>query len=112
MSMRLIILLFALLFIVSCKHTQSSMDSNSAYSNFIARQKSQVLKNNSQIKYIDAGAKNSPCILLIHGVPTSSWLYRHMIDPLVSKGYRVIAPDMLGYGQSDKPKGYDIYAPT
>jgi len=44
-----------------------------------------------------------------HGVPTSSWLYRKLIDPLVASGYRVIAPDMLGFGNSANPKGYTIY---
>ncbi|AXT20220.1 alpha/beta fold hydrolase [Flavobacteriaceae bacterium AU392] len=61
------------------------------------------------IKYIDKG--EGEVILLLHGVPTSSWLYRKMIDGLVNKGYRVIAPDMLGFGNSDNPEGYDIYAP-
>lgn len=61
------------------------------------------------IAYIDRG-KGEKVILLLHGVPTSGWLYRKMIDPLVSQGYRVIAPDMLGYGSSDNPKGYDIYS--
>ena len=48
-------------------------------------------------------------LLLLHGVPTSGWLYRHMIDTL-AKSYRVIAPDMLGYGSSDSPEGYEIYS--
>ncbi|MEM7370847.1 MAG: alpha/beta fold hydrolase [Bacteroidota bacterium] len=62
-----------------------------------------------RIAYVDEGS--GPAILLIHGVPTSSWLYRHMI-PLISQlGYRVIAPDLLGYGNSSKPKGVDIYSP-
>ncbi len=61
------------------------------------------------IKYIDKG--KGDVILLLHGVPTSSWLYRNMIDTLVSQGYRVIAPDMLGFGSSDNPKGYDVYSP-
>jgi haloalkane dehalogenase len=60
------------------------------------------------IKYIDQG--KGEVILLLHGVPTSSWLYRKMIDDLVIKGYRVIAPDMLGFGNSDSPNGYEIYS--
>ena len=59
------------------------------------------------IAYIDIG-QGEP-ILLLHGVPTSSWLYRHIINRLLKKGYRIIAPDMLGYGNSDKPKGIDLY---
>ncbi len=59
------------------------------------------------MKYIDKG--KGPAILLLHGVPTSGWLYRKMIDPLVARGYRVIVPDMLGYGSSDSPEGFEIY---
>ncbi|TPN87718.1 alpha/beta fold hydrolase [Aquimarina algicola] len=59
------------------------------------------------IKYIDKG--NGPAIVLLHGVPTSGWLYRKMIDPLVKSGFRVIVPDMLGYGSSDSPEGFEIY---
>jgi len=60
------------------------------------------------IKYIDKG--RGDVLLLLHGVPTSSWLYRKMIDKL-SEHHRVIAPDMLGFGSSDSPKGYEIYEP-
>jgi len=61
------------------------------------------------IKYIDQG--KGAVILLLHGVPTSSWLYRKMINEL-AMNYRVIAPDMLGFGSSDSPPGYDIYEPV
>lgn len=64
---------------------------------------------NGNLAYFDQGS--GQCILLLHGVPTSSWLYRKIIPSLLKGGYRVIAPDMLGYGSSDKPKGYDIYSP-
>ncbi|WP_109098723.1 alpha/beta fold hydrolase [Aquimarina sp. AU58] len=59
------------------------------------------------LKYIDKG--KGPAIVLLHGVPTSGWLYRKMIDPLVANGFRVIVPDMLGYGSSDSPEGFEIY---
>lgn len=49
-------------------------------------------------------------MLLLHGVPTSGWLYRKMIDSLANNGYRVIVPDMLGFGNSAHPRGYDIYS--
>jgi len=61
------------------------------------------------IAYVDVG-EGEP-ILLIHGLPTSSWLYRHMIADLAGRGYRVIAPDLLGYGASDKPQKYNQYKP-
>jgi len=61
-----------------------------------------------KLAYIDKGS--GPVILLMHGVPTSCWLYRKIIPQLVKNGYRVIAPDMLGFGASDKPEGYEIYS--
>jgi pimeloyl-ACP methyl ester carboxylesterase len=67
------------------------------------------LSTDGEIRYIDKG--QGPIILLIHGVPSSSWLYRKMIEGLVDGGYRVIAPDMLGFGNSANPDGYDVYSP-
>ena len=61
-----------------------------------------------KIAYIDAG-QSEEVVVLIHGVPTSSWLYRHIVPILVAKGFRVIAPDLLGFGNSSKPDGYAIY---
>ena len=59
------------------------------------------------IAYIDQG--EGPVILLLHGVPTSGWLYRKMIHTL-SKNHRVIVPDMLGFGSSESPNGYAVYS--
>ncbi|MFD2566902.1 alpha/beta fold hydrolase [Pseudotenacibaculum haliotis] len=61
-----------------------------------------------KMAYLDEG--KGEVILLLHGVPTSSWLYRKMIPLLTNSGYRVIAPDMLGYGASDKPNEYEVYS--
>lgn len=76
------------------------------YQEFRKQQKS-FRSSEGAMKYIDKG--EGTVILLLHGVPTSGWLYRHMIDEL-AKTFRVIAPDMLGFGSSDSPKGYDIYS--
>ncbi len=56
-----------------------------------------------RIHYVDEGPANAPTIFLLHGQPSWSYLYRHMIPVLVSAGYRVIAPDLVGFGRSDKP---------
>ena len=64
--------------------------------------------DNGRMGYLDQGS--GQCILLLHGVPTNCWLYRKIIPTLVNAGYRVIAPDMLGFGSSDKPDDYDIYS--
>lgn len=55
-----------------------------------------------RIHYVDEGPKEAPPILLLHGEPSWSYLYRKMIPPLVEAGYRTIAPDLLGFGKSDK----------
>lgn len=53
--------------------------------------------------YVDAGPVDAPVVLLLHGQPTWSFLYRHMIPALTAAGLRVIAPDAIGFGRSDKP---------
>jgi len=52
---------------------------------------------------VDEGPRHGPTVLLMHGEPTWSYLYRHIIPKLVALGYRVVAPDLIGFGQSDKP---------
>ncbi|MFM8845088.1 MAG: haloalkane dehalogenase [Gammaproteobacteria bacterium] len=56
-----------------------------------------------RIACIDEGPRDAPPVLLMHGEPTWSYLYRKMIPPLVAAGHRVIAPDLVGFGRSDKP---------
>jgi len=56
-----------------------------------------------RMHYVDEGPRHAPIVLMLHGNPTWSYLYRHMIGPVVAAGYRVIAPDMIGFGKSDKP---------
>lgn len=92
----------------SCKPYQSKMikENQITYPMYREQQKSFNSKD-GVIKYIDKGVGD--VIVLLHGVPTSGWLYRKMIDEL-SKTHRVIVPDMLGFGSSDSPKGYSIYS--
>ncbi len=59
--------------------------------------------NGLRIHYVDEGPKEAPPILLMHGEPSWSYLYRKMIPPLVKEGFRAIAPDLAGFGKSDKP---------
>lgn len=49
-------------------------------------------------------------ILLLHGEPTSSYLWRNVIPPLVASGYRAVAPDLIGFGHSDKPEDIGWYS--
>lgn len=55
-----------------------------------------------RIHYVDEGPRDGRPVLLVHGEPTWSYLYRGVIDPLVAAGYRCIAPDHIGFGRSDK----------
>jgi len=52
---------------------------------------------------VDEGPRDGRTVLLMHGEPTWSYLYRHIIPRLVSAGHRVVAPDLIGLGRSDKP---------
>ena len=56
-----------------------------------------------RIAYIDEGPKEGPVVLLMHGEPAWSFLYRKMIPVLVQAGMRVLAPDQVGFGRTDKP---------
>jgi len=58
--------------------------------------------NGLRIHYLDEGPRDGEIIYLLHGEPAWSYLFRKMIPTLVNAGYRVIAPDMVGFGKSDK----------
>ena len=60
-----------------------------------------------RIHYVDEGPKEAEVVLLMHGEPSWSFLYRHMIPILVESGFRVVAPDLVGFGRSDKPTEQD-----
>ncbi|WP_020668898.1 haloalkane dehalogenase [Amycolatopsis nigrescens] len=53
--------------------------------------------------YVEAGPPDGPVVLLLHGEPTWSYLYRKMLPVLADAGLRAIAPDLVGFGRSDKP---------
>ena len=56
-----------------------------------------------RMHYVDEGPSDAPIIFCLHGQPVWSYSFRKMIPPLTSAGYRVIAPDIVGFGRSDKP---------
>ncbi|MFK7837030.1 MAG: haloalkane dehalogenase [Sulfitobacter sp.] len=62
-----------------------------------------------RVHYVDDGPGDAAPVLLMHGEPTWSYLYRHMIPPLVAEGHRVVAPDLVGFGRSDKPTAQEDY---
>lgn len=61
-----------------------------------------------RMHYLDEG--DGPPVLLLHGEPTSSYLWRNVIPPLVAAGRRAIAPDLIGFGRSDKPEDVGWYS--
>ena len=64
-----------------------------------------------RIHYVDEGPENAASVVLFHGEPTWSYLYRKMIPVLVKAGFRVLAPDLVCFGKSDKPtekKDYSV----
>ena len=63
-----------------------------------------------RIHYIDEGPRDAPVVLMMHGEPTWCYLYRHMIAPVVAAGFRVVAPDLVGFGRSDKPAAPSDYS--
>jgi haloalkane dehalogenase len=55
------------------------------------------------VHYLDEGPNGGPVVVLLHGEPSWSFLYRHMLPVLAAAGLRAIAPDLVGFGRSDKP---------
>jgi haloalkane dehalogenase len=56
-----------------------------------------------RMAYLDEGPRDGQIVLVLHGEPSWSYLYRWMIPGLVAAGHRVVAPDLIGFGRSDKP---------
>jgi len=59
--------------------------------------------------YVDEGPGDAAVVLMLHGEPTWSYLYRKMIPPIVDAGFRAVAPDLIGFGKSDKPVARQDY---
>lgn len=61
------------------------------------------LPDGLRMHYVDEGPRRADAVLLLHGQPTWSYLYRTVIERLVGLGLRAVAPDLVGFGRSDKP---------
>lgn len=68
------------------------------------------LREGLRVHYLDEGPKDAPVVFLLHGEPTWCYLFRHMIGPIVQAGFRVVAPDLIGFGKSDKPLDAAAYS--
>ena len=62
-----------------------------------------------RLAYVDEGPRDGAPVLLMHGEPSWSYLYRKIIPLLVARGHRVLAPDLIGFGRSDKPASRTDY---
>ena len=62
-----------------------------------------------RMHYVDVGPRSGPVVLLLHGQPSWSYMYRRLITALAQRGYRAIAPDLIGFGRSDKPVSMEDY---
>jgi haloalkane dehalogenase len=62
-----------------------------------------------RLHYVDEGPRDGAPVLLMHGEPSWAYLYRKIIPALAARGHRVIAPDLIGFGRSDKPAARGDY---
>jgi haloalkane dehalogenase len=63
-----------------------------------------------RMAYINEGPKDAPVALMLHGEPSWSYLYRKLIAAVIAAGYRAVAPDLIGFGRSDKPRERGAYS--
>ena len=59
--------------------------------------------------YLDEGPADGPVVLLLHGNPAWSYVVRDLVEPLTAAGFRVVAPDLIGFGKSDKPARRSVH---
>ena len=76
---------------------------------FAQPQFSRIATNGITLHVAEAGPKDGPLLILLHGFPEFWYGWSHQIGPLADAGFHVIAPDQRGYNRSDKPKGVDAY---
>jgi haloalkane dehalogenase len=62
-----------------------------------------------RMHYIDEGPRDAEVVLMLHGEPSWCYLYRKMIPIITAAGLRAVAPDLIGFGRSDKPDSQDDY---
>ena len=68
------------------------------------------LADGVRVAYVEDGPADGPTVVMVHGEPTWGYLYRRMIPPLAESGLRVVVPDLVGFGRSDKPASRTDYS--
>ncbi len=63
-----------------------------------------------RMHFVDEGPVNGTPVIMLHGEPTWSYLYRHMMPVVAAAAHRVLAPDLIGFGKSDKPAAFSDYS--
>lgn len=63
-----------------------------------------------RVHHVDEGPAGADVVLMLHGEPSWSYLYRHMVPVFAEAGLRAVAPDLVGFGRSDKPSRIDDYS--
>jgi haloalkane dehalogenase len=101
-----IIFLFGILFFFSCR-TEIKQEQETAKSKIQFNEKSHYnflkVEDSLKMAYLDLGNVSDPLVVLLHGEPNSSFVYRDIAPSIVEQGFRVIIPDLIGFGFSDKP---------
>lgn len=69
-----------------------------------------MLRGGLRVHFVDEGPRNGAPVLMLHGEPSWSYLWRHMIPPVAAAGHRVLAPDLVGFGRSDKPLAQGVHS--
>ncbi len=69
-----------------------------------------LLDDGLRMHYVDEGSAAAPPVLMLHGEPSWSYLYRKMIPLFAQAGYRALAPDLVGFGKSDKPLEPELFS--
>ena len=130
MKKLLSVLIFSIIFFIIIFNYSRNADTNVSYDRFnlvapgIVRTPEERFNNipdyvfdanyinigDLRIHYLDEGPSDGEIIFLLHGQPTWSFLFRKMIPTLTQAGYRVIAPDMVGFGKSDKYISIEDYS--
>jgi haloalkane dehalogenase len=69
-----------------------------------------MLRDGLRMHHVDEGPADAEVVLMLHGEPSWSYLYRHMVPVFANAGLRAVAPDLVGFGKSDKPTRIDDYS--
>ena len=69
-----------------------------------------TLADGVRMHYVDEGPRDGEVVLMLHGEPSWSYLYRHMVPVFAAAGFRAVAPDLVGFGKSDKPTAPGAYS--